>query len=143
MKTTDKKTPFITPEQLAVRWQWHSASIRRFLKVNKDTLPQLRLGNRIRIPREAIEKYEQQNTTGTKAQEPSSPPKLERAKPKPAAVSKPRSYLTTEDLTARYGYHVQSIRRMVRDGRLPAIRVGRSYFFPPETLSQFEASTAN
>ena len=140
MKSTETKTPYITPEQLAIRWQWHTESVRRFLRINKAALPLLRLGNRLRIPREAIERFEQQNTTGAKRQEVASPPKPARAKPK---ASKPRSYLTTEDLQARYGYHIGSIRRLVRAGKIPAIRVGKSYFFPPEALSQFEASTAN
>ena len=49
-------------------------------------------------------------------------------------------YLTTSDLSARYGYHIGSIRRMIRQERLPAVRVGRSYFFPPEAIAAFEAN---
>ena len=51
-------------------------------------------------------------------------------------------YLTTSDLGARYGYHIGSIRRMIRRKRLPAVRVGRSYFFPPEAIAAFEAAHA-
>jgi excisionase family DNA binding protein len=51
-------------------------------------------------------------------------------------------YLTTSDLVARYGYHVGSIRRMIRQRRLPAVRVGKSYFFPPEAIAAFEAAHA-
>jgi excisionase family DNA binding protein len=49
-------------------------------------------------------------------------------------------YLTTSDLSTRYGYHIGSIRRMIRQKRLPAVRVGRSYFFPPEAIAAFEAN---
>ena len=57
----------------------------------------------------------------------------------PSAMHQER-YLTTSDLVARYGYHVGSIRRMIRQRRLPAVRIGKSYFFPAEAIAAFEAS---
>jgi excisionase family DNA binding protein len=49
-------------------------------------------------------------------------------------------YLTTSDLVVRYGYHIGSIRRMIRQKRLPAVRVGRRYLFQPEAIAAFEAT---
>lgn len=35
-----------------------------------------------------------------------------------------RHHLTTRQLSERWGFHHESVRRMIRQGRIPAIRIG-------------------
>ena len=35
------------------------------------------------------------------------------------------AYLSTRQLAARWGYHQESIRRLLREGRLPVVRFGK------------------
>lgn len=37
------------------------------------------------------------------------------------------SFLTLDEVATRLGVHVKTVRRQVREGRLPAVRVGRQY----------------
>lgn len=34
-------------------------------------------------------------------------------------------YLTPQDLHQRWGFHRESIRRIIREGRVPALRIGK------------------
>ena len=40
------------------------------------------------------------------------------------AVIETKPHLSPSQLHARWGFHPESIRRMVREGRLPALRIG-------------------
>lgn len=43
--------------------------------------------------------------------------------------------LTIEQFAALIGWHPESVRRAIRQGRLHAIKLGRQWRIPPETLN--------
>lgn len=47
---------FFTPAQIAVRWNFHTGSIRRLLR--SGALPTVRIGRRVLVPVAAVEEYE-------------------------------------------------------------------------------------
>ena len=51
-----KSNQLLSPGALAARWEYHPESIRRLIRSGK--VPAIRLGNRLRISLEAIEKIE-------------------------------------------------------------------------------------
>lgn len=53
----------------------------------------------------------------------------------------PVNYITSRQLSERLGYHQESIRRMVREGRLPAIRIGKRLRFSIAAIEAFETSS--
>jgi excisionase family DNA binding protein len=48
------------------------------------------------------------------------------------------NYLRPADLRQRWGFHAESIRRMVRQGRLPAIRIGKRLLVATSDVEAFE-----
>ena len=46
----------LSPGALAARWEYHPESVRR--KIRNGSLPAIRLGTRLRIPLDAVEKIE-------------------------------------------------------------------------------------
>ena len=53
---------FVTPAQIAGRWQCHPVSVLRL--VRSSTLSSLRFGRRVRVPLQEVERYEQRATLG-------------------------------------------------------------------------------
>jgi excisionase family DNA binding protein len=53
-----------------------------------------------------------------------------------------KRYATTEQTADRYGVSTESIRRGVRDKRLPALRVGRQLRFDLDVLDELFARPA-
>jgi len=49
-------------------------------------------------------------------------------------------YLTPYELHQRWSFHVESIRRMVREGRIPAIRIGKRVRVALADVEAYEAS---
>lgn len=60
-KTVDEKM-YLTPAQLAARWEFHVGSVLRRLRV--ESWPTVRVGRRVLIPVAVVEKYETDATTG-------------------------------------------------------------------------------
>jgi len=48
-------------------------------------------------------------------------------------------YLTTTALRNRWGFHAESIRRMVRQRRLPAVRIGKRILIAKSDVQAFES----
>jgi excisionase family DNA binding protein len=48
-----------------------------------------------------------------------------------------KELLTTEDIAQYLGYHIRTIRLYVREGKLPAIKVGREYRIRREDFEKF------
>jgi excisionase family DNA binding protein len=48
-----------------------------------------------------------------------------------------KGLLTTEDIAQYLGYHIETIRLYVRQGKLPAIKVGREYRIRREDFEKF------
>lgn len=46
-------------------------------------------------------------------------------------------YLTPEEVAATLRVHISTVRRWIRDGRLPAYRVGRQYRIPQIAYQEF------
>ena len=53
-----------------------------------------------------------------------------------------QSYFSPTQLSHRWAFHVESVRRMVREHRLPAVRIGRRLRIPIEAVEKFEASSS-
>ena len=53
---------------------------------------------------------------------------------------KPDSYITAQQLHERWGVHVESARRMTREGRLPAIRIGKRLRIALADVEAYEAA---
>ncbi|HEX8864598.1 MAG TPA: helix-turn-helix domain-containing protein [Lentzea sp.] len=51
------------------------------------------------------------------------------------------TYLTTEDIAARYGVNEDTARRWIRQKRLPAIRIGGAYRVRLDDLLRLERTT--
>ncbi len=49
----------------------------------------------------------------------------------------PERFLTPEEVAAMTGLHPESVRRLCRQGRLPAAKVGRKWRFSPEVLERW------
>lgn len=49
--------------------------------------------------------------------------------------SPPASLLKADQVADRLNLSVRSVRRMIKDGRLPVVRLGRSVRIRPETLA--------
>ena len=49
------------------------------------------------------------------------------------------SYVSPEELHNRWGLHTESIRRIVREGRLPAVRIGKRLRISLTEVEAFEA----
>lgn len=47
-----------------------------------------------------------------------------------------KTALTTSEVSARYNVHAETVRRMVKDGRLPAGNVNGHYRFSQETCDR-------
>jgi excisionase family DNA binding protein len=58
------------------------------------------------------------------------------------AAAQPKRYATTDQAAERYGISPESIRRGVRDKRLPALRVGRQMRFDLDVLDALFAQPA-
>ncbi|GGA13779.1 MULTISPECIES: helix-turn-helix domain-containing protein [Salipiger] len=52
-------------------------------------------------------------------------------------MAAPRPY-TPDDLAARWGCSGETVRNMIREGELPAFRVGRMYRIRPEIVEEYE-----
>ena len=51
------------------------------------------------------------------------------------------SYISAQQLHLRWGVHIESVRRMIREGKLPAIRVGpRRLRISVADIEAYEAS---
>ncbi|TDD00012.1 DNA-binding protein [Nonomuraea deserti] len=46
-------------------------------------------------------------------------------------------HFTVEQVAAQLGLHVKTVRNYVRDGRLPAVRIGKQYRIAKEDLAAF------
>ena len=57
-------------------------------------------------------------------------------KPGPPTPAPPSNLLTTEEVAARIGYHPESVRRCIRQGRIKPIRFGRSWRIPSSELAR-------
>ena len=57
-----------------------------------------------------------------------------------AAVPSVNALLTAEDLAVRWQVPVAQVYRLARDGRVPAVRLGRYYRFRLEAVQTFEES---
>ena len=49
-------------------------------------------------------------------------------------------YLSSTDVCQRWQFHPESIRRMIRQGRLPAIRIGRRLLVAQGDVEAFEST---
>lgn len=49
----------------------------------------------------------------------------------------PERYLTPEDVAALVGMHVETVRKMCRQGRIPGAKVGREWRFSPAVLERW------
>ena len=59
--------------------------------------------------------------------------------PEPQPKSAPqRHFLTTAQLAERWHYHQESIRRLVREGELSCVRLGRQVRLPVEEIERYE-----
>ncbi|RKQ73493.1 helix-turn-helix domain-containing protein [Oceanibaculum indicum] len=115
--------PF-TPESLAEYWSCSAQHVRDLIR--KGDLPAFRVGNLIRIRREDVVRYDQQQAEAR-----------ERAAAQGALDVSQRPY-TPEALAERWGCSHQHIRDMVRAGKLPAFRVGRLIRIRREDVEAFE-----
>lgn len=50
-------------------------------------------------------------------------------------------YFTPSELAERWGFHKESIRRMIRQGRLPTARASRRLLIPVEEIKKYEHET--
>ncbi len=50
------------------------------------------------------------------------------------------NYLRPAQLSQRWGFHAESIRRMIRQGRLPAVRIGKRLLISQTEVDAFEAN---
>lgn len=50
-----------------------------------------------------------------------------------------RQYLDTREISERLAFHQESVRRMIREGRLPATRLGKRLRVSLDDLEAFEA----
>jgi excisionase family DNA binding protein len=50
------------------------------------------------------------------------------------------SYLRPAQLSQRWGFHAESVRRMIRQGRLPAVRIGKRLLISQTEVDAFEAN---
>jgi excisionase family DNA binding protein len=50
------------------------------------------------------------------------------------------SHLSPMKLHQRWGFHPESIRRMIRQGRLPAMRIGKRLLIAEADILAFEAA---
>lgn len=48
-------------------------------------------------------------------------------------------YLSSEQLHERWGFHAESIRRMIREGRIPATRIGTRLRVAMNDIEAYEA----
>jgi len=48
-----------------------------------------------------------------------------------------KELLTTEDIAQYLGYHIETIRVYIRQGKLPAIKVGREYRIRRDDFEKF------
>ena len=48
-----------------------------------------------------------------------------------------KELLTTEDIAQYLGYHIETIRLYIREGKLKAIRIGREYRVRREDFEEF------
>ena len=53
-------------------------------------------------------------------------------------VTKMTTYLTPQQIHNRWGIHTESIRRMVRQGRLPALKIGKRIRVAEKDIQDFE-----
>ena len=53
-------------------------------------------------------------------------------------LTKYESFLNPSQLHKRWGFHTESIRRMVRQGRLPAVRIGKRLLVSQSDVEAFE-----
>ena len=56
-----------------------------------------------------------------------------------ASGSRLTSYLSPRELHERWGMHPESIRRIIREGRIGALRIGKRLRVSLEHIEQFEA----
>lgn len=49
-------------------------------------------------------------------------------------------YLSPDELHYRWGFHVESIRRMIREGRIGALRIGKRLRVALADVEAFEAN---
>ncbi len=56
MATSSRQYQLLSPGALAARWEYHPESVRR--KIRNGSLPAIRIGGRLRIPLEDIERIE-------------------------------------------------------------------------------------
>lgn len=52
-----------------------------------------------------------------------------------------KDYMTTEEAATRLGYHLESIRRMLRDGELKGIKVGRTWLVLRKSVEEYLKQT--
>jgi excisionase family DNA binding protein len=52
------------------------------------------------------------------------------------------TFLSPRQLAERLGFHVESVRRLLRQGRLPSVRIGRRLRVPADALDRFIADHA-
>ncbi len=45
--------------------------------------------------------------------------------------------LTPEEVADMFGFHEESVRRLCRQGKLPAAKVGRKWLFDPDILERW------
>jgi len=50
------------------------------------------------------------------------------------------AYLSTAEVGSRLRFHIESVRRMIRDGRLPAIRIGKHLRVPRAEMEAYESA---
>lgn len=48
-----------------------------------------------------------------------------------------KRYYSVNEVAERLGLHVRTVRTYVRDGKLPAVRIGKQYRITPEALEAF------
>lgn len=49
----------------------------------------------------------------------------------------PERFLTPEDVAVLVGMHVETVRKMCRQGRMPGAKVGREWRFSPDVLERW------
>jgi excisionase family DNA binding protein len=53
-----------------------------------------------------------------------------------------KDYMTTEEAAAALGFHIDHIRRMLREGDLVGIKVGITWLVSKESVKQYKEATS-
>ena len=60
----------------------------------------------------------------------------------PATMPDLADYMTTQEAADKLGYHVESVRRMLRDKELAGVKWGKSWFVLRKSVEEYQRQTA-